>query len=206
MLEFLKSWVMTIISLVMFIVLLEIVLPSGKTKKMVNMVSGFILIITMANPVLGLFGKTIDFKDINFETGDFLDRQTIETNSKILSEKQNMQILEVYRQNIIGRLRELCEGERDIVFVKAEVQLTEDAASKSFGDIRMVYMDIAEGKTRESDITPVNPVEKVKIGESAEVVKKPVVNNRLTGRMEDLVQNALGLSKDKVVINVVENK
>ena len=45
--EFLKSWVLNIVMLAIFIALLEIIVPSGKIKKFVNLISGFILILSL---------------------------------------------------------------------------------------------------------------------------------------------------------------
>ena len=204
MIEFLRSWVMTIITIVMFIVLLEIVLPSGKTKKVVNMVSGFILVITMINPVVGLFGKSIEFKGFNVEDQNFLDRESIETHSTILNDKQTAQILEVYRRNITIRLKELCEKEKDIIFIRAEIQLAEDRLLQTFGEIKRVYLDIAPASNEQKEILPVKPIQEVRIGENAEKELNSVKGSRLVSRMEELVAGAFGIQKDKVVISVLE--
>lgn len=206
MLEFLKTWVLTIISLVMFIVLIEMILPSGKIRKMINMVSGFMLIAAMINPVLNLFGKSVDFKGISFETAYFPDQQSIEKNSKIFSEKQNSQILYVYRQNITAKLREICEAQKEISFVNAEIQLTEDPSSKTFGEIRAIYLDIAEGKTGNNEIVPIKPVTQIKIDRSEATEKKSPVNSSLTEKVEELIGKAFELDSDKIIINISDSK
>jgi len=45
MIDFLRNWVVNIVTLVVFVMLIEMMLPSGKVKKIVNLVTGFILVI-----------------------------------------------------------------------------------------------------------------------------------------------------------------
>jgi stage III sporulation protein AF len=52
---FLKEWILNIVTLSIFIILIEILIPSGKIKKVVNLVTGFILVIALINPILSLF-------------------------------------------------------------------------------------------------------------------------------------------------------
>jgi stage III sporulation protein AF len=52
MIEFLKSWVLNIATIAILLVLIEILIPSGKTKKLVNLISGFLLLITIIQPYI----------------------------------------------------------------------------------------------------------------------------------------------------------
>ena len=44
MIEFIKNWVVNTVTIVMLIILIEMLIPSGKMKKIVNLVTGFILV------------------------------------------------------------------------------------------------------------------------------------------------------------------
>jgi len=140
MIEFLKSWVLNIVTLVTFIVLLEILIPSGKLKKFVNLVSGFILVIAMVNPFLGFLRNGVDLRGFQIPSSNFLDKREIEENSRILNEKQMKQVVEIYREKVIGKLVDIAEEIKGIGEVTADVIINEDYNSDNFGEIKRVYI------------------------------------------------------------------
>jgi len=75
MIDFLRNWVVNIVTLVVFVMLIEMMLPSGKVKKIVNLVTGFILVIGLINPVLELFEKEIDLKEFQLAGSNYIDRR-----------------------------------------------------------------------------------------------------------------------------------
>ena len=76
MIEFIVECVESIIVAMIFVIIIEMLLPNGANKKYVKMVSGIYLMFTILNPFLGLFNK--DF-DINL----FENSNSIETSSSI---------------------------------------------------------------------------------------------------------------------------
>lgn len=54
MLEFLRSWIINIVTISLILILFEIIVPSGKIKKIITLVSGFVLLIAVVNPFLQL--------------------------------------------------------------------------------------------------------------------------------------------------------
>jgi stage III sporulation protein AF len=74
MVDFLKNWIINIVTIVMVVVLLEIILPSGKMKKYVSLVTGFIIMIAIINPFVGIFGKGFNIEDIQLVNADKIDK------------------------------------------------------------------------------------------------------------------------------------
>jgi len=77
MLEFLKDWIGNIVTVTVIMVIIEIMLPSGKTKKFINVVSGFIILAVIMNPVIDVIGKGITQKDYSIINERFLNIQEI---------------------------------------------------------------------------------------------------------------------------------
>uniref|UniRef100_UPI002B8A507A stage III sporulation protein AF n=1 Tax=Acetivibrio sp. TaxID=1872092 RepID=UPI002B8A507A len=75
MIEFLRSWVLNIVTLVVFIMLIEMLIPSGKVRKIVNLVTGFILVIGLINPLLQLFGNGIDLTEFHMAGSNYIDKK-----------------------------------------------------------------------------------------------------------------------------------
>lgn len=205
MVAFVKSWIMTVITLAVFLTMMEILLPSGRTRKLVNMVSGFLIVITIINPVLERFGSGVDFEGISIEDGMFLEMKSIEQSSRILDETQTQQIVELYRRNIGERIRQLCEKREDIVFLGSEVQLVEDSASENFGRILRIYVDIAITKGGWHGIEPVKPVRRITIGGAPSEDSGNDPGSPVRKELEREIAAHFDVGVDDVVINVYEN-
>jgi len=88
MIGFLKGWIGNIVTVTVIMVIIELLLPSGKTKKFINVVSGLIILAVMMNPVVDAIGKGLTQKDYSIINERFLDTLEINQNSGNLEEKQ----------------------------------------------------------------------------------------------------------------------
>lgn len=142
MIDFIKQWVINIVTLVLFIVMFEMLLPTGKMKKYVGLATGTILIIAVISPLVGLFGKNIDFTALQTSNSNVLDKLQVEKESKLLEEEQMKQTVEVYRQKIIEQLEQNAKEIDGVKLAKADVIFNEDYKSKTFGEIKRAYLEI----------------------------------------------------------------
>lgn len=208
MVDFLKSWVLNIITLVIFIVLLEILIPSGKIKKFINLTSGFILIIAIINPFLGLFSKGISLKDLQFADSNIIDKREMQESSKLLKENQMKQISEVYRKKIIRQIEESAKEVKGVSDVKADVIINEDYNSGSFGEIKRVFLSLKPDQ-KESNIKAVTKIEKIEITKdtkSAKDAKKSgkvqkEVDTGIKKQVEDKINKLLDIQRENIVIS-----
>ena len=205
MIEFIKSWVLNIVMLAIFIVLLEILVPSGKIKKFVNLISGFILIIAIINPVLGLINKDINIDTFFTADSNFIDRTQIEKDSKILNDEQMKQISELYRQKLIKQLEDSSKEVEGVSDASADIIINEDYNSSNFGDIKRAYISLKMDNRENNTVKPIIKIGEVQIGAE----KKPVnqgkkVDSAIRKKVEDKIYSQLGLQKDKLVIQLAE--
>lgn len=143
MIEFIKQWVINIVTLVLFIVMFEMLLPTGKMKKYVGLVTSTILVIVIISPLVGLLGRNFDFTALQTLNSNALDRLQVEKESKLLEEEQLKQIVEVYRQKIIEQMEQNAKEVAGVMQVKADIIFNEDYNSKTFGEIKRAYLEIA---------------------------------------------------------------
>jgi stage III sporulation protein AF len=203
-LPFIKDWVLNIVALVLFIVLIEMLVPSGRMKKYVGLVTGFILIIAIINPFIGLIGSKVNILDSLTTNSGFLDRAEIKKDSNLLKEDQMKQIVEVYRKKIIERLEQTALDTEGVTGAKADVIINEDYNADNFGEIKRAYLEIeVEGKKEE--IKPVAKVDKIKVGDeiqAAETGEKP--DPAVVKRLEDRVSGLYGVERDNIVISALK--
>ncbi|MCX7710356.1 MAG: stage III sporulation protein AF [Clostridia bacterium] len=207
MIEFLKNWIFNIVTLVIFIVLLEILLPTGKMKKFINLVSGFILVIALINPFLGLARKGIDLKGFQLAGSNYLDKREIMINSKRMEEKQMQQVVEVYRKKMIDRLEEGLRGTGNIPGIKADILINEDYKSEKFGEIKRVYLNLT-ADNKPGYTKPVAKVEKIQIGDLKKDSKEKKadpgneIDSDLKNKLEEKVNKLLDVKREDIVITM----
>jgi len=180
MIDFLRNWVVNIVTLVVFVMLIEMMLPSGKVKKIVNLVTGFILVIGLINPVLELFEKEIDLKEFQLAGSNYIDKKEVMINSEVLEERQIRQITNAYREKIIAQLKSVAKDIKEVKEAEADVIINEDYTSERFGEVKKVYLylSLEDESEQVKHILEVKRV-KVDIGQSVDNSDNKVWKNNL---------------------------
>jgi len=203
MIEFLKGWVLNIVILTMFIVLLEILIPSGKIKKFVDIVSGLIIIIAVISPFVGLLSKDLNLKELQIASSNFIDRKEIEANSKVLNEQHIKQITEVYRKKIVKQLEDNTKEIKGVADVKADVLIDQNYESPSFGEIKRVYLNLKLGG-KEEGVKSVIRVDKVEIGRKSTIISKDggEIDEEIKQAIETKITRMLGVENEDIIISL----
>lgn len=201
MLGFLKDWIMNITALVLFLVVIEILMPSGRMKKYCSLVTGVILIIAIINPFLKFFNGNFNLEDIQTASSNTIDRLEIEKNSKLLKDEEMKQITEVYRKKIIRQIEDSARKSREVADAKGDVIINEDYNSEAFGEIKQVYLEITTSGEAEG-IKPVVKVDQVKIGEEKQnETEDNNVEPKLKKQLEDSISSLFSLDRDNIIIS-----
>lgn len=100
MIDFFVECVESIIIAIIFVIIIEMLLPNGSNKKYIKMVSGIYLMFTILNPFLELFNK-----DISLDLFENID--SIETSSNISEDYLKNYYTESFKTAIKADLKEL---------------------------------------------------------------------------------------------------
>lgn len=219
MIGFIKDWIINIIALVLFIILLEIIIPSGKTRKYVNLVTGFILIIAIINPFIKLLKGGISLEAFQLAGSSEVQRLEIEKNSKLYKKEQMKQITEVYRQKVIKQLERSAEETEGVAEAEADVIINEDYASENFGEIKRAYINIVP-KAEGEKTKPVDSIKKIKVkldvnstGKNSNSIgpdsmqketDNALVEGKVVSSIEDKVGKLFNLKADNIIIGLQE--
>jgi len=202
MIGFIRDWILNIVTLVLFIVLVEMLVPTGKMKKYVSLITGIVLVIAIISPFLEIFGSKFELTDLQTANSNFLDRKEIEKDGKILEEEQMKQITDVYRKKLISQIEDGAKSVEGITGAKADIIINEDYNSGDFGEIKRVYLEVSQdGKG--SSIKPVAEIEKVKVGDDESVpheAAKP--DPALVKKLEEKLAGLFNLNRDNIVISL----
>ncbi len=211
MLEFLRSWIINIVTISIVLILFEILIPTGKIKKIINLVSGFILLIVVINPFIVLKNQSFDLSDSTLSDSFYLDKKEVENSSKILEDTQMKQISAVYKNKVISKIQEETNKLEGVESSKVEIEINEDYKSEKFGEIKKVYIELKKGnkQLQTGKIEPVASVKKVDI--TAKTIKNKNTKSlklideqsrRLTELVKENLNKTLEIHKDSIVVTV----
>lgn len=145
--EFLKNWILNLAVTAIFIVFIEILMPSGKTKKLVNLISGFILIITIIQPFLNILLKGNNLNWFNIWDGITYEISDMDISREKSKEEQINQIIKVYERRIKGEIEEIARGVEGVKDAEIDMIFNDDYDSPNFGEIKRVYVYLISGYT-----------------------------------------------------------
>lgn len=156
MLEALKSWVSNIIAVVLFVTIVEILLPEGKMKKYVTFITGILVIIIIAAPVVKALGSSISFELP--ETGDISSSNgnVVQNRSEQLTKLQSLQVIKVYKEKLENSIKDQLKGLKGVECTKVVCNIYEKEESR-LGEIKSMEITIKnrEQKQSENGIKPV---------------------------------------------------
>ena len=221
MIEFLKSWVLNIATIAILLVLIEILIPSGKTKKLVNLISGFLLLITIIQPFFKILWKDSTFDWINEIDNSFTGLSNMDINKGEFREEQISQIIKVYRKRVENRISEIAREVEGVKDAEVDIILNEDFSSPKFGEIKRIYVYLEvdyiekekeyenEGeiaKNKDFSITPIKEISEVKIyiGKQNSEPENHIIEkykNDSVIMLEEKLNRAFMLKKEDIVIS-----
>lgn len=212
MLEFLRSWIINIVTITILLVLFEIIMPSGKIKKIIRLIAGFVMLIAVINPVLALKNKSFDLGNNVISDSMYLDKNELEASSRLLKDKQMKQVSEVYKKKVISSIQEQAEKVDGVSEAKADIEINEDYTSDRFGEITKVNLQIKRGK-KQSDSVKINsvmPVKKIDItlpfmkGNNKKQAVPPNDNEskKLSEQVKQSINKSFEIKKDNIIVTV----
>jgi stage III sporulation protein AF len=211
MLEFLRGWIINIVTISIILILFEIIVPSGKIKKIINLVSGFILLIAVINPFLTLKNKGFDLGENVLADSYNIDKNEVETSNKVFQDNQMKQISAIYKKKLINTIKEETDKLDGVSDSSVNVVINEDYSSDKFGEIKKVYLQIKKGKKKNDKvkINSVEAIEKVDISAKPQSDKKTQAltaidpeTQQITQQIKQSLYKTLQIDKDSIVVSV----
>ena len=192
MLDTISDLVRNVTIIVLIAGFLEMLLPQGEIKKFVKAVLGLFILISILNPLLGLFDKNVvsevlawqDPIQENMELNSILDE------GKEISEEMNKKALEMYRVNAAKQIETVVKLVKGVVWVEAEVKMAENLANQGLESIEKVVLRVgtADKEKQEESIKEIEPIE---IDLSNPPTKTTSTSGPATGEIKENIRETL---------------
>lgn len=195
MINLLSSYTKNIASFLIFISLVEIIIPTQKYKKYVSLILGFMLVFICIEPVLNVLNKkSISFEKILFDTNEINLTNKYDKHE----EQNNKAVIQIYETELKKQLEVLISNTElyDLIDASFIINNKQD----SFGKIEKLIVYV-KPKQEKSNIINIKPIQ---------IKDKNISNNLLdeldenTNKLKKLILDFYNLSEPN--INIIIKK
>lgn len=136
MIEFIKTWIIQILVTVIFMVLVDMVLPNNNFKKYAKLATGLIVVIVIITPVFKLFDRSIDVegKIENYIT-TFQEKESKIDKNQILQDV-NKKTVEAYKEKLMAAIEQSIFNETGKKYTVESITIVEDTVSYNFTEVK----------------------------------------------------------------------
>lgn len=203
MLAFLRTWILNIVTVIVFITFLEILLPNSDMKKYIRMIVGILVMLVILNPILELFNGKIQFEEEVFKTTAMLEQKNLTYDIEQFQVGQEEQIIDIYKTKIINHLRQNIESKREFKVVDLTVSIIEERNHKDFGKLKEIYMVLAKEKSSQDTLENIHPVSNIQImigSESNKIQNDGLISNEQTQKIKEEIALLYDISPNSVIV------
>lgn len=125
MLDWVRSWVMSICVAVIFITAVELIMPGDKFKKYVKFVMGLILIAVILNPIVKIFNSETNITSYIDQADKYVNSGSYENNFQKYKQQDEKDTINTFKTNIQNSCAKMLKDKfpDNDYDVKAEVKL-----------------------------------------------------------------------------------
>lgn len=168
MIDWISTWTQSIIIAVIIATIIEMILPSGSSKKYIKVVTGVYILFTIISPVITKFtGKTLAVSDI-LELDSYVNEiKQKEVTQNLLAENNSSSIKDIYTANlksdIKNKLKQKGYSANNIVLTVGD--------DENY-TLNKIELDIKKIKEDKQEVNEIEAVNKINITISNSVVEK----------------------------------
>lgn len=212
----LKEWIMTIAGTVLVLGIINMILPTGKTRKTTVIVSGFILMSVLLIPILNILGDLKNSGQVSIPA--FLaeqERLQVVEGSNLYTEDQLALIAANYKAKLTEHINVKVMLIPGIAAADSSVVIEEDYYSEEFGKIEKIYISAWKGSNNQeksetkSRLGKVKKIEKIiidssgfKIEESHDEPPEDTINQELINIMKKEIKNEFLIDESLIIVEI----
>lgn len=187
MIDWISTWAQSIIIAVIIATIIEMILPSGSSKKYIKVVTGVYILFTIISPVITKFtGKTLAVSDI-LELDSYVNEiKQKEVSQNLLAENNSSSIKDIYTANlksdIKNKLKQKGYSANNIVLTVGD--------DKNYA-LNKIEIDIEKIKEAKQEVNEIEAVNKINITISNTVVEKNNNKSSISDKEKEKIKQYL---------------
>lgn len=187
MIDWISTWAQSIIIAVIIATIIEMILPSGSSKKYIKVVTGVYILFTIISPVITKFtGKTLAVSDI-LELDSYVNEiKQKEVSQNLLAENNSSSIKDIYTANlksdIKNKLKQKGYSANNIVLTVGD--------DENY-TLNKIEIDIEKIKEDKQEVNEIEAVNKINITISNTVVEKNNNKSSISDKEKEKIKQYL---------------
>ncbi len=210
--EFLREWIITIISTIIFITFVEILVPNSNHKRYIDMVVGFLIVIVILNPLTNIINEEINFEEGIIKTSNELELATAKNRAINVKSNNTEVTMKLYKDKISKQLKNRIEENTKYLVEEVIVQIEDDTESVNFGLINsfnITLKESAKNKKNEDFIeTKIEPVQiNISIDKKSNntVEANSILINNETDLIKDDISDFYNIDRENINVHINKN-
>lgn len=205
---FIREWVITIISVIIFVTFIEILIPNSNYKRYINVITGLLLIVVILTPLTKFINRQINFEEEVLKIFNQLELSTAQNRINNIRYSNDEAVIALYKNKIGEQVKSYIENNTEYIVDEVFVEV-EDENSEQFGTITNLDITLSEktGDSKSADKT-IEPVQiNVSMGRNNNNTVE--ASSILISSKEDLIKgdisNLYDVSKDNINVHILKN-
>jgi stage III sporulation protein AF len=115
MLAFIREWVITIISVIIFVTFIEILIPNSNYKRYINVITGLLLIVVILTPLTKFINRQIDFEEEVLKIFNQLELSTAQNKVDNIQYSNDEAVMALYKNKISEQIKSYIENNTEYI-------------------------------------------------------------------------------------------
>lgn len=202
MINMLKDWVMNISALVILLVLVEIIIPRGRIRKFIHLVSGLLMILVIIEPFIGFMKDPVRLEDVFYYNSNSMDRLEIEKSSTLIKDTQMKQITLAYRNKLKSQIEEIARKTVGVREADVEVTVQQDNTSDKYGEIEQIILHVLPEDAKSAGTGKGMRIDQIEVGKSYDAGGWRTIDPELSENLKLRISKAIEVEKERIIISM----
>lgn len=205
MVNFLRSWVLNIVTIIIFVTFLEILLPNSSIKKYIKMIVGLLIMLVILSPVLELVNGNIKIENEILKTSAQIEQKSLQANASQLENEQNKQMVAMYKKNMENDIRDRIEHENKVEVLNINLDIDENINSQTFGSIYMLHITLSMDMILNNNKAKAQSIETVSILVGDSAINNTVATNNDHYTIKEIkanISDLYGINEENIKISI----
>lgn len=214
--EGLREWIVTILSIIIFITFVEFLLPNNNHKRYINVIIGLMIMLVILRPLMGLLSGGTTLGDNILQASNQMEVMTMQNRMDTIDLANNETVTRLYKDNLKEQMKHRLEKQLGYRVHDLEIEI-EEVDKKNFGMIKGITIVLLEEKQQESPPEKnAKRIKDVEVSVNVHVSLSEKNNNNVQASsimidsegkvIKDDFSSFYQVDKDKINISVLKNK
>jgi len=216
MMEAVREWIVTILSIIIFVTFVEFLLPNNNHKRYINVIIGLMIMLVILRPLMGLVKGGATLGDNILQASNQMDVMTMQNRMDTMELANNETVTRLYKDNLKDQMKNRLEKQLGYQVHDLEIEIEEED-KENFGMIKGITIVLLDEEQQEP---PPEEKEKrikdVEVSVNVHVSLSEKNNNNVQASsilidsegtvIRDDFSSFYQVDKDKINISVLKNK